>query len=245
MNRKEWHQALEDVNPYIFKILTPTGSGTGFQISCSKHGLCGIATAYHVIEQEYYWKQPIKLVHYSSKKEVFLNDEDSRAIFVYPDNDLAFILFNKQDLPIMSDSLDLVPPAILIKQGVEIGWCGFPSVAPDELCFFAGHISAYLDKKDSYLVDGVAINGVSGGPALHRPFDGSKPRVFGVITAYLPNRVFGETLPGVSFVRNVEPYRKKIEEIKSLDEAEEKAKRETAKVEKPMPIPIKKGIEMS
>ena len=46
----------------------------------------------------------------------------------------------------------------VIDIGSEIGWLGFPSVAPHDLCFFSGNISARQEYRKAYLVDGVAIN---------------------------------------------------------------------------------------
>jgi hypothetical protein len=34
------------------------------------------------------------------------------------------------------------------------------------LCFFAGNVSAWVAEQGAYLVDGVAINGVSSGPGV-------------------------------------------------------------------------------
>lgn len=96
-----------------------------------------------------------------------------------------------------------------VRQGIQIGWCGFPAVAPNDLCFFAGHISAHLKDRRSYLVDGVAINGVSGGPAFVRSNSSYPVDVCGVVTAYIPNRATGETLPGVCWVQDVSSYEDK------------------------------------
>ena len=44
---------------------------------------------------------------------------------------------------------------------------GFPTIEPYKLCFFSGSISAGRDDDSAYLIDGVAINGVSGGPVFY------------------------------------------------------------------------------
>jgi len=229
MPSKPWFEIVDAINPYTFKISTPGGSGTGFQIFLNERGICGIATAYHVIDHADEWLEPIKLVHFESKEVKFLK-ETERVIYKYPDKDLAIILFNKGELPLKSESPVLLEKARFLKQGAEIAWCGFPSVQPDQLCFFAGHVSSYLDGEESYLVDGVAINGVSGGPAFacHEK-DGQKgiEIIVGVMTAYMPNRATGETLPGLSVIRSVASYEEDLKKIKSLSEAE-KQKEEQA-----------------
>jgi len=56
--RLAWQESIDSVTPYVVKILTPYGSGTGFMISHGKNkNICGIATAAHVVEQAHYWEQ--------------------------------------------------------------------------------------------------------------------------------------------------------------------------------------------
>lgn len=216
-----WHECLPKIQPFLFKITTPTGSGTAFQMSYSKNKkLCGIATAYHVISHEHEWGLPIKLTHHNSKNSILLNTEQ-RAIYQFPNNDLAFILFEKpDDIPIKEENLGYIQKSKFMMEGSNIGWYGFPSVASNELCFFSGHISCALVATSKYLVDGVAINGISGGPVFYLTTD-NDPVILGVISAYISNTT-GET-PGLSLVSSIEPYQDMLFNLKSLDEAKEKA----------------------
>ncbi len=215
---------MEHIKPYVYKIYTPRGTGTGFQLSYAQNKqFIGIATALHVIDHAHDWEEPIKLVHHQSGATTILREAE-RVIFSYRDKDLAFILLNVGDLPVNTTDLSMIPPDKRLKQGVHMGWCGFPVVAPDQLCFFTGHMSSWLLDQKSYLVDGVAINGVSGGPAF--TVDNKGPRICGVVSAYVPNRVTGETLPGVCLIRDVSPYRNALKTVSSLEEADEKAKEE-------------------
>lgn len=92
-----------------------------------------------------------------------------------------------------SDLLPLPPFDSTLARGADIGWLGFPGLFESELCFFHGHISGYLNDTPTYLVDGVAVNGVSGGPA----FD-NRAHLIGLVSAYIPNRVDAQTtLPGL------------------------------------------------
>lgn len=227
----KWFEALQSITPYIFKILTPSGGGTGFQMSCTSKGLCGIATAYHVIEHAYEWDEPIKITHYNSNKSLKLQPAD-RAIIPLTSQDLAFILFNKRDIQIEEKIPDIIPPQKILKQGVELGWCGFPSIAPNDLCFFVGYVSCCLKPQKSYLVDGVAINGVSGGPTFFISSTDNSVVIVGVITAYIPSRMYGESLPGLSYVRSVEPYQNMLRDLKSLNDAEKKADEQKLRNEK-------------
>jgi hypothetical protein len=199
----EWAEALDAIRPHIFRLETRSGSGTAFVIDRPDAALVLLATAYHVFEDSIEWREPIKLIHHESQKIMTLAD-DERMVRCFPEKDLALIQFDAGGLP-LSD----VPPETIVhgehyREGIQIGWCGFPSVAPRRLCFFTGHISAYVED-DSYLVDGVAINGVSGGPAFAISDTGA-PELFGVVTSYFPNRQGDEVLPGLSWVRGISPY---------------------------------------
>lgn len=229
---KEWHQALEELNPFIFQIKTPDGYGTGFQVFYPDElNLCGIATAHHVISHAEEWQEPIRIIHHASKKSILIEEKD-RVIFIYPKDDLAIILFSKTLLPLEKKEPKLIDPNTILKQGAKIGWCGFPHIAPPgELCFFAGHVSACTPKENYYLVDGVAINGVSGGPAFYIDNSGLV-KICGVMSAYTPNRVYGEVRPGLSKVCSVEPYQEMLKDLHSKEDAEKKAKEEKEKQEK-------------
>lgn len=236
MSQLNWYTPLTKITPFIFKIKTPSGSGTGFQISYfERNSFLGIATADHVISHEDEWEEPIKIIHHKSNKSILLKNGE-RVIFRYPDEDLAFILFNKKDLPIEPKPLQLIDKGKILKQGVEVGWCGFPAMAINELCFFAGYISCLVSKegsylkKGSYLVDGVVINGVSGAPVFYIDKT-DEPRFSGVISAYIANRATGETLPGLGVVRSVEPYQETLQNLKNLEEAKQKEEEEKKRME--------------
>ncbi len=113
----------------------------------------------------------------------------------------------------------MTPDGMNIRVGVEVGWVGYPGVSParDRLCFFSGRISAWLEDKHAYLVDGVAISGVSGGPAF---FVGSKgqPVLLGVMSAYLPNKTTGAPLPGLSLVQHIGQLEKVVKDLGELGE---------------------------
>lgn len=224
MADKSWAACLNVIKPYVYKIFTPHGSGTGFQLSYAQNKqLVGIATAWHVVDHAHNWEEPIKLVHYKTDDTRIIRAAD-RVIFAYPETDLAFILLTVGDLPVNTKDLEMIAPGRRVKQGVHMGWCGFPVVAPNDLCFFTGHMSSWLSNQKSYLVDGVAINGVSGGPAFTSTSGG--PRICGVVSAYVPNRATGEALPGVCVIRDVSPYQDALKAVSSLEEAAEKAKEE-------------------
>lgn len=228
-----WHNEFGLASRFVFQVFTPVGSGTGFLVFNSKNGLlCGIATAYHVIAHAFEWEELIKVKHYQSEKMTTL-PRDKRAILVKPEKDLALVLFNKErEFPV--DALSLIPPKKFMKAGVQIGWCGFPAVSPQDLCFFSGYVSGYLKNEELYLIDGVAINGVSGGPAFIKGPSNSI-YVGGVVSAYKPNAQSGIFLPGVSIVSSVEPFQQDIKDLTDLDDA--RAKEEDLKPEIPSPSP--------
>ncbi len=231
---KSWHEALAEIKPYVFKISTPRGSGTGFQLTFSS--LWGVATAYHVIEHANEWGETIKLTHHISQQTVVLKEDGGRIIIPFPEEDLAFIIMPKLLLPDKREKIptfdpEMIRPGRIMKEGAEIGWCGFPSVARKNLCFFSGSISAFLGEEGNYLVDGVAINGVSGGPAFYIDSE-DKVRICGVISAYMPNIATGDTLPGLSVVTAVKPYQTMVKTFKDLEEARKKSEEQQKEIEK-------------
>ena len=228
----EWHVAINRLEPHVVRILTPDGSGTGWLVSSSKtSSLRAIATAAHVIDHAHFWEEPIRLFHPSSGKTVLLKP-DQRAINVDAQQDVASIVFQEVEFEFPPEPYPLIPKSKFTKPGVEIGWLGFPAILRAGLCFFSGRISAYLHDDSMYLVDGVAINGVSGGPAFRLEQD--NPLLMGVVSAYIPNRATGDVLPGVAVVRNAGPFHDVAERFHSFDEAKSQETQPT----EPPPQPV-------
>jgi hypothetical protein len=216
---KEWYQIVEEITPYMVRVVTRNGHGTGVLLANSSTGqFSGIATAYHVIAEAYEWGLPIRLEHQASQKFLTLNSD--RYIEANPQADTAVILFDRGDLPLPRNELSLVPEGKFQKVGCEVGWLGFPAMSPNDLCFFSGSISNRNANMHSYFVDGVAINGVSGGPVFSRRKDGTNPLV-GIISAYIPNLSTGTPMPGLAIVRDVSPFFATIKKLKELPSKEE------------------------
>lgn len=215
----EWHDAVDIILPFVFRITTPQGSGTGFLVSHSAiQPIIGIATAAHVIDQAHWWEQPIRVEHYQSNQSVLLRAAE-RAVITEAQKDTAAIVMNKGSFPLATEPPALIPDEMFVKVGVEVSWLGFPSVYPSNSCFFSGRVSCHLPGEHAYLVDGVAINGVSGGPALFLAHD--RVLVIGVVSAYIANRATGETLPGVSVIRDVSQFHELVRSFRSVDEAKQ------------------------
>jgi len=212
---QEWHSIIDIVTPHVVRIWTPQGSGTGFLVSLSKStSLCAIATAAHVIAHAHYWEEPLRIEHQASAKTLLLRQPD-RAINLDSIRDTASITFERGDLAFPDEILPLSEKDKHFKAGVEIGWLGYPAIPRASLCFFSGRVSAWVEADDAYLVDGVAISGVSGGPA----FSLWGGMLAGVVSAYIPNRNAGEALPGLAVVRGVNQFHEVADSFRSLDEA--------------------------
>lgn len=216
-----WATLFKAIQPYIMHIETPGGSGTAFLFTYNKgKTMAGFATAAHVIDHAHTWKEPIKLRHYATKKEFFITEEQ-RAVFIDRVRDSASILIKNDDLGTPQETLPLIEPDKFLSIGVEVGWVGFPSIASPNLCIFTGRISSRIEYFDSYLIDGVAIHGVSGGPVFYRSKK-NPLKIIGTVSLYMPNRIYGETLPGLLRVQDVTTFHDTINTLKSLDEAKEK-----------------------
>jgi hypothetical protein len=143
------------------------------------------------------------------------------VIFLDHPTDSAIVLFFKGELQLPESPIALIPMGEPCGIGADIGWLGFPNLEPDTMCFFSGTISAWQAPKKSYLIDGVAINGVSGGPVFHCP-DPSKPQIIGCVSAYHANRATGEALPGLLRAQDVSHFHVAAGHIRSIDEANAK-----------------------
>lgn len=213
-----WKQAVEIIQPHVVKITTPRGFGTGFLLAYNKdRKLCAIATANHVVEASHLWEEPIRILHYSSGKEMLLR-ADERSIWSDRKLDTAVILFfpkEDKEIPLPEKPLPFISKGNYLKVGVELGWVGFPVVSQYNLCFFTGKNSFWSEEYRTYLIDGVVINGVSGGPAFHTTT--KEIIIIGSVSAYLPNRT--DATPGLAMISDVEQYLDVIKTIKDLDEA--------------------------
>lgn len=228
-NDIEWFDAVDIIKPHVVRISTPRGSGTGFLLAQAKNrDFSAIATAAHVIDHAHYWEQPIRIEHAASGKTVLLRAQD-RVIFIDEEKDTAGILFDKDKLPLPVEPLPLTAEGKYLRLGNEVGWLGYPAVSPRNLCFFTGRVSHYDEAENTYLIDGVAINGVSGGPTFFQA--GPAVRVIGIVSAYIANRATGETLPGVALVSGMRRFHDWLKTIASLDAA----KAEETKLEDPPP----------
>lgn len=216
-----WDQVVQKVTPYIVKIETPDGYGTGFlSLYNEDHSWCGIATAAHVVVDADKWQKPIKIQHYESGQIVFLQ-ADQRSIHIDLRTDSAVILFFRGAINFPEIPITLNPIGNSLGIGVEVGWLGYPYIEPYTLCFFSGNISARQEYRNAYLIDGVSINGVSGGPVLFR-HETDGVQVVGIVSAYHANRATGEALPGLLIAQDVSHFHGVLQHVRSVDEANKK-----------------------
>ena len=201
----DWHAHAEAVAPHVVRITTPELSGTGFLIR-RNDTVVQVATAAHVLRNARTWGQAVTVHHPAFEAPALLLPPDA-GIVLHTSLDSACLTFTLPRLvrdTFPEDPIELVPPDSSIKPGVEVGWLGYPYLVPGgPLCFFSGHVSAYIDQR--YFIDGVAISGVSDGPAFYwKTAEPTGLRILGSISAYSPSREgTGATLPGLSVADNV------------------------------------------
>ena len=192
-----WPKLIRRVKPHVVRITTTESSGTGFLLR-RKGGKLWVATAAHVVRDAIAWEQVITIHHDAFKAPLDLYDHERVAV-LHPRLDSAFV---SGKLPALRDdslpekAIEHVPTEKAIAPGVEVGWLGYPYMVPgQEPCFFSGRVSIYRDRR--YFIDGVAIPGVSGGPAFYYSTARKAVNILGSVTAYSPNRMSGEALPGL------------------------------------------------
>ena len=205
----DWHSALPAIVPHVVKIETPDGGhGTGF-LRRREAEWYAIATAKHVVAHAHKWRSPIQVTH-GSEEPFTLDPSGTRcAILARPEADVAIVVsLDVQQIGLWPTApLALVPDQRFVHTGSPIGWLGYPHLVDggNRLCFFSGSVSAFSQPAHRYFIDGVAIHGVSGGPAfVMRPEQGTLvPYVLGTISQYWPNRATGEAQPGVAVAEDV------------------------------------------
>lgn len=212
----EWSKAVQIVNQHVVKIETPSGHGTGFLAFYNYDKTwCGIATANHVVAYADDWQLPIRIANEASTR--FLTPSD-RVIYKSAATDTAVVLFLVDQLQLPESPIALTPMSKPVDIGGDVGWLGYPAIEPNALCFFSGKISAA--GTGLYLIDGVAINGVSGGPVFH--LDGSDLQIMGCVSAYQPNLATGVSLPGLSYARDVSHFHDAATHVQNIDDATKK-----------------------
>lgn len=195
-----WDEVVDRVSPSVYRLYAGPFAGTGFLIGLGSDPQNGdsfatIATAWHVLETLPGTGDELEIVS-ADRKTVFTSAADQ--VGFYPLGDARYdtgLIVIRTGKPLVDENelLPLLPHDSVLARGADIGWLGFPGITEPELCFFHGHVSGYLNDPPTYLVDGVAINGVSGGPA----FD-NRAHVIGLVSAYMPNKVDeATTLPGL------------------------------------------------
>jgi hypothetical protein len=213
-----WEKQIAAVSPRVVKISTPTGWGTGFLAFYNfDKSWCGIATAAHVVGHADEWQQPIRITHAASGTSEFYST-DGRVIIIDHATDSAVVFCLKRQLGLPDIPVALLPVGEACGLGSELGWLGYPSIEPNTLCFFTGAISAKLDHLNAYLIDGVGIQGVSGGPVFHCT-DSGEPQIIGCVSAYFSG---GQALPGLLKVQDVSQFQDTAETIRNIDEANAK-----------------------
>lgn len=211
-----WDDIVTRVSPYVVKIESPFCTGTGFLLNTGTDlPLHVIATARHVIEQAGKWQLPLTLI---LKDQKCLYEKEDYSVLSDPgEKDLAILLVRKSSFHFESSPVDLLPTDFFLPAGREVGWLGYP--ADFNLCFFSGQISGNIGSFGShdheYLIDGVAISGVSGGPIIV-PDPPHNIHIGGLITAYFSDPVKGAVLPGLSIAQDSSSLHKMVGLMKMI-----------------------------
>jgi hypothetical protein len=221
----DWSSFVSSINPFVVRIRTQYQYGTGF-IFWQNKDLCCIATANHVIDpaNQPEWEQPIHITQ-PCGNTLRLYKEQRRIVAKLSEGDSAAILLYKEGLNFPAQCLPLWDSSTEIPIGTEVGWLGYPILVNRDILqpsFFSGIISNVFNNLAQYAIDGVAINGVSGGP-LFCKLNNSGPHIIGTISSYFTNRVNieggVEDRPGMALSHSFSAFQSVIENLKTLDEA--------------------------
>ena len=207
-----WPSIIPKVEPLVFRVHAGEFMGTAFAVGVSdsdggRHTM--LATALHVVQSVLGNDRPIDLLRGDG---VWLSTLSEGPIVIRPvgppEFDIALIQVSTKEPLLTRSQLLPMPLETMLPRGADVGWLGYPGLAFPELCFFRGVVSGYRERPPLYLLDGVAINGVSGGPAFDR--DGL---LIGIVSAYLPNQItHSTTLPGLMMLTPINIVRLYLEE---------------------------------
>ncbi len=198
-----WDEIVDRASKSVFRMYAGSSAGTAFLVALgydSRSGDCfaTFATAWHVFKSLPGTSDELEII--SVDRQTIFSSAATQIGF-YPLGDTRYdtgLVVARTRLPLVQENelLPLFPADSMLARGAEVGWLGFPGITEPELCFFQGHVSGYLSDPPLYLIDGVAINGVSGGPVFDKT-----GAIIGLVSAYLPNRINpNTTLPGLMSV---------------------------------------------
>ena len=144
------------------------------------------------------WEEPLRVHHTAlerSQCSCILASKTGRTgrSSLHESLDVAVILIRRPNFGEASFPQELVqciPSGQAVHRGIEVGWLGYPYLVDDgtRCCFFSGNISAFANGR--YFIDGVAIEGVSGGPAFYTKDD--EVYIIGCISEYKSANVEGD-----------------------------------------------------
>ncbi len=194
-----WDRVVDLAERIVFQIRSGDSAGTCFAISIDKQAKSKsnhymFATAWHVVKNAtdaalaIYVISATGKIAFEAKAGYYQIIRLGSEVF---DTALIYFRTSEEILP-QGQLLPMLDWDLEMPKGTEIGWVGFPQIGGGEFCFFKGTISGHVKSPPTYLVDGVAINGVSGGPALD-----NRAHIIGLVSSYIPNQIDKyTTLPG-------------------------------------------------
>lgn len=155
-----WFEVVERFGNYTFRIYTDSAMGTGFlvMVGSAMGHIAALATAWHVVKKAE-----------TGTSLRICNRNDNEVARSLGGNMAVMEVENGLDsaLVVIKTKAEIFPQDLLLPQlPADVGWMSYPGTVEPELCFFHSHIAGTLKKPPIYFVDGVATNGVSGGPVF-------------------------------------------------------------------------------
>lgn len=197
---RNWWDIAESLARQTFQVRRANCCGTAFLVSQgierhSSHRHYCFATAWHVIDDIL---DDDHFILFRSHDKTAIDADTNRVMTARlgpPSFDLGCLyLRTVDDLLRLEDMMPVRGLKTFPSLGESLGWCGYPGSLEDEPMFCRGTLACFKTDPHSYLINGVAYPGMSGGAVADQYGwvigvvsrwweDGSLPQIPGMLQA--------------------------------------------------------------
>jgi len=170
---RNWWDIAEALARQTFQVQRANCCGTAFLVSQgieenSPHRHYCFATAWHVIDDVL---EDDRFVLFRSQDKLAIDVDTDRVMTARlgpPSFDLGFVFLRTVDNLLSPEDMMPIRGKTFPSLGEDLGWYGYPGSLKHEPMFCRGTLPCLKTNPHSYLINGVAYPGMSGGPVSHQ-----------------------------------------------------------------------------